>query len=97
MSRHAGIHQEMLLKPEHRQNFRRIIVKGFGDVGGHKMELEYENILPSDIVNSVLPDGRCIAASLQAYMCVSDQGGIPRTTNGHNTANTTSGGVATMV
>ena len=88
MSRHAGIHQEMLLKPEHRQNFRRIIVKGFGEgqcnlmgfceVGGHKMELEYENILPSDIVNSVLPDGRCIAASLQAYMCVWDQEALVR-------------------
>ena len=88
MSRHEGIHQEMLLKPEHRQSFGRIIVKGFGEgqcnlmgfceVGGHKKGLEAANILPPAIVDKVLADGRCNAASLQAYMCVWDQEALVR-------------------
>ena len=79
----------MLPSPRHRQTFRRIIenalhegecnVIAFCEVGKHDEGLEYQNMVPSDIVRDVLPNDRCIAASLRAYMCVWDQGGSGET------------------
>ena len=84
----CGIDQNMLTGSNlatHQLNLRRIIanaledkchVLAFCEVGGHKQGLQAASIVPSEIVKGLLDKDRCIAASLEAYMAVWDQGDL---------------------